>query len=76
MVGDSVAAGQGVDRGERTIAGRLATLLAGDGAAARWVVHARGGLDGHPSAATHAAMAEAVARLLNDEGKKETDVVR
>lgn len=44
MVGDSVAAGQGVDRGEDTIAGRLAALLAGDGAA-RWVVHARGGLD-------------------------------
>lgn len=44
VVGDSVAAGQGVHRGQDTIAGALATLLAGDGAA-EWAIHARGGLD-------------------------------
>lgn len=197
VVGDSVAAGQGVGRGEDTVAGRLASLLSEHGDAVHWAIHARGGLDAaqvrrrlasagddlaaadvvvlsvgvndlkalhsvrrwradlgallvhlrgaapdarivmlglpplemfpalprplrdvlaargrmldavarevatslgagyvtldpsalggldafaddgfHPSAATHAAMAEAVVRLLDDEGKKETDVVR
>lgn len=45
VVGDSVAAGQGVDRGVDTVAGRLAQLLAADAGAVHWAVHARGGLD-------------------------------
>lgn len=45
VVGDSVAAGQGVDRGEHTIAGRLASLLSDGGEAVHWAILARGGLD-------------------------------
>lgn len=44
VVGDSVAAGVGVDRGEHTVAGRIATLLARD-TAVHWLIHAKGGLD-------------------------------
>jgi len=45
VIGDSVAAGVGVARGDDTVAGCLARLLARPGAAASWAIHARGGLD-------------------------------
>lgn len=43
-LGDSVAAGVGVDRGVDTIAGRLAFRLADEGDPVSWAIHARGGL--------------------------------
>lgn len=43
VIGDSVAAGVGVARGEDTLAGCLARALAAP--AATWAIHARGGLD-------------------------------
>ncbi|MGA9748565.1 MAG: SGNH/GDSL hydrolase family protein [Nocardioides sp.] len=43
-LGDSVAAGAGVERGEDTMAGRLAHRLAGAGKPVSWAIHARGGL--------------------------------
>lgn len=43
VIGDSVAAGVGVARGEDTVAGCLARALAAP--AATWAIHARGGLD-------------------------------
>lgn len=45
VLGDSVAAGVGVERGTDTLAGRLADALAGDdGVSVSWAIHARGGL--------------------------------
>lgn len=44
VVGDSVAAGVGVARGEDTVAGRLALLLSAQGRV-DWALHAAGGLD-------------------------------
>jgi len=43
VIGDSVAAGVGVERGEDTVAGCLTRALATP--AASWAIHARGGLD-------------------------------
>ncbi len=43
-LGDSVAAGVGVERGADTIAGRLASRLADAGEPTSWAIHARGGL--------------------------------
>lgn len=68
VVGDSVAAGVGVDRHEHTVAGRLAAHLAGRGRPVTWTVVARTG-------ATAAGVCVLVEELDDDDVLARADVV-
>ena len=67
-LGDSVAAGVGVGRGQDTVAGRLAARLAADGGSTSWAIHARVGL-------TAGGVADILDRLPVVDDLREADVV-